>query len=164
MLAMAPPRAPNGLRDRVKLRSCEQPKARGGRILDVFDRRATQGRDANARFHDGSQPVRCSGCATFQSRQVALAPEIPCAGAQHPRACRQCRRAVCDRGRGRSGLVGRSGANGPTPGRRFAINCRLRRRRSFSPTWTAGRRFANPIRIARSRTFQRWTAFYPADS
>jgi hypothetical protein len=44
----------------VKLRSCERPKARGGRILDVFDRRATQGRDANARFHDGSQPVRCS--------------------------------------------------------------------------------------------------------
>jgi hypothetical protein len=46
--------------DRLKLRSCKRPKARGGRILDVFDRRATQGRDANARFHDGSQPVRCS--------------------------------------------------------------------------------------------------------
>jgi hypothetical protein len=63
-------RAPNGLRDRVKLRSCERPKARGGRILDVFDRRATQGRDANARFHDGSQPVRCS-------RTSALALQCP---------------------------------------------------------------------------------------
>ena len=54
------PRAPNGLTDRVKLRSCERPEARGGRILDVFDRRATKGRDANARFHDGRQTVRRS--------------------------------------------------------------------------------------------------------
>jgi len=53
-------RAPNGLPDRVKLRSCERPEARGGRILDVFDRRATKGRDANGRFHDGRQTVRCS--------------------------------------------------------------------------------------------------------
>jgi hypothetical protein len=44
----------------VKLDSCERPKARGGRILDVFNRRTTQGRDVNARFHDGSQHVRCS--------------------------------------------------------------------------------------------------------
>jgi prepilin-type N-terminal cleavage/methylation domain-containing protein len=55
------PGAPGGLRDRVKLRSCEGPEARGGRILNVFDRRATKGREANARFHDGSQTVRCSG-------------------------------------------------------------------------------------------------------
>ena len=53
-------RAPNGLTDRVKLHSCERPEARGGRILDVFDRRATKGRDANVRFHDGRQTVRCS--------------------------------------------------------------------------------------------------------
>ncbi len=65
----------------MKLRSCERPKARRGRakrgdggvgggcrgrILDVFDRRATQGRDANARFHDGSQTVRCSRCLDHQ--------------------------------------------------------------------------------------------------
>jgi hypothetical protein len=54
------PRAPNGLPDRVKLRSCERPEARRGRILDVFDRGATKGRDANPRFHDGRQTVRCS--------------------------------------------------------------------------------------------------------
>jgi hypothetical protein len=35
------------------------PEARGGRMLNVFDRRATKGRDANTRFHDGSQTVRC---------------------------------------------------------------------------------------------------------
>ena len=58
--AEAAPRAPNGLPDRVKLRSCERPEARGGRILDVFDRRATKGREANPRFHDGRQTVRCS--------------------------------------------------------------------------------------------------------
>jgi hypothetical protein len=55
-------RAPNGLPDRVKLRSCERPEARRGRILDVFDRGATKGRDANPRFHDGRQTVRCSSC------------------------------------------------------------------------------------------------------
>jgi len=53
-------RAPNGLTDRVKLRSCERPEAQRGRILDGFDRGATKGRDANARFHDGRQTVRRS--------------------------------------------------------------------------------------------------------
>ena len=53
-------RAPNSLPDRAKLRSCERPEARRGRILDVFDRGATKGRDANPRFRDGRQTVRCS--------------------------------------------------------------------------------------------------------
>lgn len=35
-------RAPNGLTDRVKTRSCAQGEARGGVILDVFRRRATK--------------------------------------------------------------------------------------------------------------------------
>jgi hypothetical protein len=53
-------REPNDLVDRAKLRSSERAEARGGRIPDVFDRRATKGRDAIARFHDGSLSVQRS--------------------------------------------------------------------------------------------------------
>jgi hypothetical protein len=56
-------RAPNGLMDRGKSRSCERAEARRGKILDVSDRGATKDRDANPRFPDGSQTVRCSGAA-----------------------------------------------------------------------------------------------------
>jgi molybdate transport system ATP-binding protein len=55
------PRAPNGLTDRGKTRSCERAEARRGKILDVSDRGATKDRDANVGFPDGSQSVRCSG-------------------------------------------------------------------------------------------------------
>src|SRR5512137_2426065 len=65
-------RAPNGLTDRVKLRSCERPKARRGRMLDVFDRGATRGRDANPRFHDGRQTVHEP--TPKKGRQVLAAP------------------------------------------------------------------------------------------
>jgi hypothetical protein len=53
-------RAPNGLTDRGKLRSCERAEARRGKILDVSDRGGTKARDANPRFPDGSQTIRCS--------------------------------------------------------------------------------------------------------
>jgi len=49
-------RAPNGLPDRVKLRSCERPEARGGRILDVFDRRATTDATQIRDFTTGGKP------------------------------------------------------------------------------------------------------------
>jgi hypothetical protein len=71
-------RAPNGLTDRVKLRSCERPEARGGRIVDLFDRRATKGRDANPRFHDGRQTVRRSRPAgTQRSQRSRSEPAAP---------------------------------------------------------------------------------------
>jgi len=46
------------------------PKARRGRILDVFDRGATKGRDANPRFHDGRQTVRCSRATQGVARGI----------------------------------------------------------------------------------------------
>jgi hypothetical protein len=91
-LAPTSPRAPNGLRDRVKLRSYERTEARRGRaergggragggcrgrILDVFDRRATKGRDVNVRFHDGSQPVRCSRCRSYSPSRVGKTNNLP---------------------------------------------------------------------------------------
>src|ERR1700752_2981609 len=54
------PRTPNGLADRGKLRRCEQREARRPRILVVFEGGATKRCEADARFPDGSQTVRCS--------------------------------------------------------------------------------------------------------
>jgi hypothetical protein len=66
------------LPDRVKLRSCERPEARRGRILDVFDRGATKGRDANPRFHDGRQTVRRSrGLAMVGNSALAKCHVLP---------------------------------------------------------------------------------------
>jgi hypothetical protein len=67
------------LPDRVKLRSCERPEARRGRILDVFDRGATKGRYANPRFHGGRQTVRCS-------RPPTAATHSPTTSSPRPRS------------------------------------------------------------------------------
>ena len=49
--------------------------------LDVFDRRATQGRDVAARFHDGSQTIRRLGGGTSAAnRAMSAALRLPTRG------------------------------------------------------------------------------------
>jgi hypothetical protein len=60
--ALTSPRAPNGLKDRVKLGSCERPEARGRRLLSTYftdeqGRDATQMRD----FTTGVKPFGALG-------------------------------------------------------------------------------------------------------
>ena len=72
--------APIGLTDRGKSRSCERAEARRGKILDVSDRGATKARDANPRFPDGSQTVRCSspiGLECWRATGASGAPPPP---------------------------------------------------------------------------------------
>ena len=66
-------RAPIGLTDRGKSRSCERAEARRGKILDVSDRGATKARDANPRFPDGSQTDWCSSPSPSPTRRLGRA-------------------------------------------------------------------------------------------
>src|SRR5512136_2480393 len=70
--AFCAPGAPKGLTDRGKSRSCERAETRRGKILDVSERGATKARDANPRFPDGSQTVRCSRIRYFRWRRAAI--------------------------------------------------------------------------------------------